>query len=131
MEQLVQPATFRDWRTVGVQEYGYVAPDPLNPNIIYGGKATRFEKTTGQVQSIAPEAVRSGKYRYIRTAPLIFSTIDPHVLYLGANCFSRPRTAGRVGTSSALTSRARRRKFLRASASFVNLRWFRAKTQRR
>ena len=35
--------TFRDWRTVGVEEYGYVAPDPLNPNIIYGGKITRFD----------------------------------------------------------------------------------------
>ena len=23
--------TFRDWRPVGVEEYGYVAPDPLNP----------------------------------------------------------------------------------------------------
>ena len=30
--------TFRDWTTVGVEEYGYVAPDPLHPNLIYGGK---------------------------------------------------------------------------------------------
>ena len=30
--------TFRDWHPVGVEEYGYVAPDPLNPNIIYGGR---------------------------------------------------------------------------------------------
>ena len=28
--------TFRDWHPVGADEYGYVAPDPLNPNIIYG-----------------------------------------------------------------------------------------------
>ncbi|MGH9864143.1 MAG: WD40/YVTN/BNR-like repeat-containing protein, partial [Candidatus Acidiferrales bacterium] len=27
--------TFREWHPVGVIEYGYVAPDPLNPNIIY------------------------------------------------------------------------------------------------
>ncbi len=35
--------TWRDWRTVGVEEYGYVAPDPLDPNIIYGGKVTRYD----------------------------------------------------------------------------------------
>ena len=53
-----------DWKTVGVEEYGYVAPDPLDPNIIYGGKITRFDKRTGHVQNIAPEAVRTGKYRF-------------------------------------------------------------------
>ena len=46
--------TFRDWHTVGVEEYGYVAPDPLDPNIIYGGKATRFNQSTGDVQNITP-----------------------------------------------------------------------------
>ena len=77
--------TFRDWRTVGVEEYGYVAPDPLNPNLVYGGKATRFDKRTGQVQNIAPEVLRSGKYRFLRTAPIMFSPVDPHVLYLAGN----------------------------------------------
>ncbi|MEA2172684.1 MAG: hypothetical protein QOD00_276 [Blastocatellia bacterium] len=86
--------TFRDWRIVGVEEYGYVAPDPLNPNLIYGGKATRFDKTTGQVQNIAPEAVRSGKYRFVRTAPIIFSTIDPHVLFLGSNVLFKTTNGG-------------------------------------
>jgi hypothetical protein len=52
--------TFRDWRPVGVEEYGYVAPDPLNPNIIYGGKISRFDYSTGQVQNVSPEAIRSG-----------------------------------------------------------------------
>ncbi|MDT7603708.1 MAG: hypothetical protein QOF61_1705, partial [Acidobacteriota bacterium] len=33
--------SFRDWRTVGLEEYGYAAPDPLNPNLIYGGKLSR------------------------------------------------------------------------------------------
>ena len=48
--------TFRDWRPVGVEEYGYVAPDPLDPDIVYGGKVTRFDRRTGQVQNVAPEA---------------------------------------------------------------------------
>ncbi|MFX6950003.1 hypothetical protein ABTH81_23280, partial [Acinetobacter baumannii] len=69
--------TFREWHPVGVEEYGYVAADPLDPNIIYGGKITRYDKRTGQTQNIAPEAVRSGKYRFLRTAPVVFSPIDP------------------------------------------------------
>jgi photosystem II stability/assembly factor-like uncharacterized protein len=77
--------TFRDWHPVGVEEYGYVAPDPLNPNLVYGGKVTRFDRTTGQVQDVAPEAVRSGKHRFLRTAPLLFSPVDPKTLYLGGN----------------------------------------------
>src|SRR5206468_3092343 len=77
--------TFRDWYPVGVEEYGYVAPDPLDPNIIYGGKATRFNRLTGQTQDVSPVVLRTGKYRFNRTAPLIFSPVDPHTLYLGSN----------------------------------------------
>ncbi|HXG91511.1 MAG TPA: glycoside hydrolase [Blastocatellia bacterium] len=86
--------TWRDWRTVGVEEYGYVAPDPLNPNIIYGGKLTRYDWTTGQVQNIAPEAVRSGKYRFLRTAPVIFSPLDPKVLYYAGNVLFKTTNGG-------------------------------------
>jgi photosystem II stability/assembly factor-like uncharacterized protein len=86
--------TYRDWHSVGVEEYGYVAPDPLNPNIIYGGKVTRFDKTTGQTQNVAPEAMRSGKYRFLRTAPLVFSTVDPHVLFLGGNVLFKTMNGG-------------------------------------
>jgi len=77
--------TFRDWYPVGVEEYGYVAPDPLDPNMIYGGKVTRFNRITGQTQDVSPVVLRTGKYRFNRTAPLIFSPADPHILYLGSN----------------------------------------------
>jgi photosystem II stability/assembly factor-like uncharacterized protein len=86
--------TFRDWRTVGAEEYGYVAADPLNPNLIYGGKLSRFDKTTGQVVNIAPEAVRSGKYRFLRTAPVLFSPVDPHVLYYAGNVLFKTADGG-------------------------------------
>jgi photosystem II stability/assembly factor-like uncharacterized protein len=86
--------TFRDWRTVGAEEYGYVAADPLNPNIIYGGKLSRFDKTTGQVTNIAPEAVRSGKYRFLRTAPVLFSPVDPRVLYYAGNVLFKTTDGG-------------------------------------
>jgi photosystem II stability/assembly factor-like uncharacterized protein len=87
--------TFRDWYPVGVEEYGYVAPDPLNPNLIYGGKATRFDKTTNQTQDISPVVLRTGKYRFNRTAPLIFSPVDPHILYLGSNVLFKTVDGGR------------------------------------
>ncbi len=86
--------TWRDWRTVGVEEYGYVAPDPLNPDIIYGGKITRYDWKTGQVQNIAPEAVRSGKYRFLRTAPVIFSPVDNRTLYFAGNVLFKTLNGG-------------------------------------
>lgn len=86
--------TFREWHPVGVEEYGYVAPDPLDPNIIYGGKITRYDKRTGQVQNIAPEAIASGKYRFLRTAPVLFSPTDPHTLYFAGNVLFKTRDGG-------------------------------------
>ncbi|MES2003690.1 MAG: glycoside hydrolase [Bacteroidota bacterium] len=86
--------TFREWHPVGVEEYGYVAPDPLDPNIIYGGKITKYDKRTGQVQNIAPEAVRSGKYRFLRTAPVLFSPIDPKTLYYAGNVLFKTNNGG-------------------------------------
>ena len=86
--------TFREWHPVGVEEYGYVAPDPLNASLIYGGKVSCYDRTTGQVRNVAPEALRSGKYRFLRTAPLLFSPIDPHVLYLGGNVLFKTTDGG-------------------------------------
>jgi photosystem II stability/assembly factor-like uncharacterized protein len=86
--------TFREWHPVGVEEYGYVAADPLDPNIIYGGKITKYDKRTGQVQNIAPEAVRSGKYRFVRTAPVLFSPIDPKTLYFAGNVLFKTTDGG-------------------------------------
>jgi photosystem II stability/assembly factor-like uncharacterized protein len=86
--------TFRDWHPVGTEEYGYVAPDPLHPNLIYGGKATRFDMLTGQTQDVSPVILRTGKFRFNRTAPLIFSPAAPHTLYLGSNVLFKTTDAG-------------------------------------
>ena len=86
--------TARDWHTVGVEEYGYVAPDPLNPDIIYGGKVQKYDRRTGQVQDVAPEAARGGGYRFLRTAPIVFSTVDKKALYLGANVLFKTTSGG-------------------------------------
>ncbi|PYX07988.1 MAG: glycoside hydrolase [Acidobacteria bacterium] len=86
--------TFRDWHPVGVEEYGYVAPDPLDLNVIYGGKVTKFNRVTGQTQDVSPVILRTGKYRFNRTAPLIFSPVDPHVLYLGSSVLFKTTDGG-------------------------------------
>ncbi len=86
--------TFRDWTTLGVEEYGYVAPDPLHPNLIYGGKATVFDRTTGQTRDVSPVVLRTGQFRFNRTAPLIFSPVDPRALYLGSNVLFVTRDGG-------------------------------------
>ncbi|MEO7263714.1 MAG: hypothetical protein ABIW38_02325 [Ferruginibacter sp.] len=87
--------TFREWHPVGAQEYGYIAADPLDPNIIYGGKLSRFDKRTGQAQNIEPEAVRSGKYRFIRTAPVLFSPVDNKTLYYAGNVLFKTLNGGK------------------------------------
>jgi photosystem II stability/assembly factor-like uncharacterized protein len=36
--------TIREWHPVGVIEYGYVAPDPLNPDLIYGADSGAYRQ---------------------------------------------------------------------------------------
>src|SRR5262245_29347703 len=86
--------TFREWHPVGVEEYGYAAPDPLDPDLVYGGKVTRYDRRTGQVSDVGPAGGRgrggppaAGRpaYRTVRTQPVVFSTVDPRVLFYGNN----------------------------------------------
>src|SRR6186713_390230 len=86
--------TYREWHPVGAEEYGYVAADPLDPNIIYGGKISRYDKRSGQTQNISPEAVRSGKYRFVRTAPVLFNPIDKKTLYYAGNVLFKTMNGG-------------------------------------
>jgi photosystem II stability/assembly factor-like uncharacterized protein len=89
--------TYRDWHPVGVIEYGYVAADPLDPDLIYGGgrsEVTKFHWSTGQVQNITPIPLRSAKYRTDRTEPLMFSPVDPHILYYAANVLFKTSDGG-------------------------------------
>ncbi|MGA7155951.1 MAG: glycoside hydrolase [Acidobacteriaceae bacterium] len=86
--------TFHDWHPVGIEEYGYAAPDPLDPDIVYGGKVTRYDRRTGQVADVAPSFIR-GAYRALRTEPLQFSPIDPHNLYFATNFLWLTRDGGK------------------------------------
>ena len=83
--------TFREWHPVGAEEYDYIAPDPLNANIVYGSHGTKFNRVTGEVEHVSPR----GNYRYLRTAPLLFSYVDPHLLYLGAQVVLKTADGGK------------------------------------
>ncbi|HEX6503961.1 MAG TPA: glycoside hydrolase [Terriglobales bacterium] len=89
--------TFRDWHPVGVIEYGYVAPDPLDNDIIYGAgrnEVSKFHWSTGQVQNVTPIPLRDHKYRADRTEPLVFAPQDPHTLYYAANVLFKTTDGG-------------------------------------
>ena len=97
--------TFRDWAPVGAGESGYIAPDPTDSNIVYGGDTYgvvhRFDRRTGQSQDISPWPISSfgapmpeRKYRFTWTSPLVFDRRDPQLLYLGAQMLLATRDGG-------------------------------------
>ena len=89
--------TIRDWHPVGIIEYGYAAPDPLNPDIVYGAgrrEVSKYSIKTGQVQDVTPVAAADPKYRADRTQPIIFSPINPHILYTTMNFLFKTTDGG-------------------------------------
>ncbi len=77
--------SFREFMGVGADEYAYVAPDPKDSDIIYGGRVIRFNKKTGQSQFVGPEVLRSREFRYLRTMPLLFHPANDNMLLFGTN----------------------------------------------
>ncbi|HEX7613677.1 MAG TPA: glycoside hydrolase [Thermoanaerobaculia bacterium] len=86
--------TERDWHPVAAEEYGYVAPDPKDADVVFGGKLTRFRHSTADVQDVSPAPLR-GKVRFLRTAPVVFSPADPRLLFYAGNVVFRTADGGR------------------------------------
>jgi len=86
--------TFRDWQPVSAEEYGYVVADPLDNDIVIGGKLTRFDRRTAQAQSILPVPIATEDFRTLRTEPVIFSPKDPKLLFFAGNTLWRTRDRG-------------------------------------
>jgi len=89
--------TYRDWFSTGAFESGYIAPDPLNANLIYSvgwyGSVFRMDRTTGQIATVfAPGA----RYRYTWETPLVFSPRDPKTMYLGMQYVLKSSDGGRT-----------------------------------
>ncbi|MEO7043355.1 MAG: glycosyl hydrolase [Gemmatimonadaceae bacterium] len=94
----------------GGAEPGYVAPDPLNPNIYFagsnnGGFLTRMNRTTGEYREVSPyplmfsgEASSELVERWQWTYPIIFSPVDPHLLYASSQHLWKTTNNGQTWT---------------------------------
>jgi photosystem II stability/assembly factor-like uncharacterized protein len=86
---------FHDWRPMAAgDENGYMAPDPLNPGVVFGGFVSRQDFSTEQNQEMPPTIAQPSNYRRTWTLPLVFSPIDPHVLYFGSQILFRTTDGG-------------------------------------
>ena len=106
--------TMREWHPAAIEEYGYAAPDPLDPDIVYGTKeVTRYDRRTGQVSNVGPlgggrggppspnaagAAASAGQAgivnRTVRTQPIVFSQVDPHALFFATNVLWKTMDGG-------------------------------------
>ncbi|HKK75989.1 MAG TPA: hypothetical protein VJ953_13005 [Saprospiraceae bacterium] len=88
--------TERDWEPSAGGESAHLAPDPKNPDIVYGGTykgyMMRLDHSTGQVRSTnvwpdnpAGSGAEIMKYRFNWNYPVAFSPHDPNKLYAGSN----------------------------------------------
>jgi photosystem II stability/assembly factor-like uncharacterized protein len=85
----------RDWEGLcSGGESGYTAPDPLHPEILFGGTVSRCNVLTGETKNVSPErGAPEAKFRHAWTQPLVFSKADPRALYY-ANQFLYKTTNG-------------------------------------
>ena len=86
--------TARDWHPAAFDEYGFGAPDPSDPDVVFGGRVSRWDRRTGQSQDVGPAPLGEGGYRVIRTVPLVFSPAEPGTLFHAANRLWRSRDGG-------------------------------------
>ncbi len=76
--------SMRDWEPLCAGgEAGYTAPDPLHPEILFGGTVTRCNVLTGKTENVSPERGMQEPARHTWTVPLVFSPADPRALYFG------------------------------------------------
>jgi photosystem II stability/assembly factor-like uncharacterized protein len=85
----------RDWEGLCAGgESGYTAPDPLHPELLFGGTVSRCNVLTGETKNVSPErGGTQGQFRHAWTQPLVFSQADRHALYY-ANQFLYKTTNG-------------------------------------
>ncbi|HZS44163.1 MAG TPA: glycosyl hydrolase [Blastocatellia bacterium] len=90
---------------VGGGESGYIAPHPTNPNLFYAGSQgallTRFDRTTGQTRDIqvyprffSGQPASSLKERWQWTFPIVFSPMNPKVMYTSSQHLWRTTNDG-------------------------------------
>src|SRR5439155_1063345 len=97
----------REMYEVGGGESGYVAPDSANRDIFYagsfGGYLTRLDRSTNQTRfvNVWPEypvgqAPRDLKERFQWTFPIVFSPVNPTILYTSSQHLFRTVNEGQT-----------------------------------
>jgi photosystem II stability/assembly factor-like uncharacterized protein len=93
---------------VGGGEPGYIAPDPLNLDVFYsgtnnGGYVDKFNKQTGLSREVNPypwfysgEPSKEIKERWQWTFPILFSPVDPKMLFVSSQRLWSSRDGGRT-----------------------------------
>jgi photosystem II stability/assembly factor-like uncharacterized protein len=82
--------TFHDWHPVNIQEYGVAAPDPRDPDMVYGSQRSNvslYNRKTGQTTTLGPPADARGALfgRNVRTMPIQWSPVNPSILFYASN----------------------------------------------
>ncbi|MGH7584390.1 MAG: WD40/YVTN/BNR-like repeat-containing protein, partial [Gemmatimonadales bacterium] len=60
-----------------------IAPDPDDPEVIFGGRVDKLDLRTGQTQRVSPALAHPDLYRGTWTLPLVFGKPGSHALYFG------------------------------------------------
>ena len=97
--------TEADWQPTAGGESGWIAPDPLDNDIVYGGSyggyLTRENHRNGTSRSVnvypnnpMGHGAEDMKYRFQWNFPIFFSPHDPKILYTTSNQFHRSNNGG-------------------------------------
>ena len=76
-------------------ESGSIAPDPLDPDTVYGGTVDKLDLKSQQTADVDPTLAYPEIYRSVWTQPLAFSPKDPRALYFGNQYLFRTRDGGK------------------------------------
>ncbi|HZP66540.1 MAG TPA: hypothetical protein VFB32_09525 [Rudaea sp.] len=71
-----------------------IAPDPADPDLVFGGRVDRLDLRTQQVRHVDPTFAEPDLYRRTWTLPLAFSRRDPRVLYFANQRLFRTEDGG-------------------------------------
>jgi photosystem II stability/assembly factor-like uncharacterized protein len=98
--------TFHDWHPVNIQEYGVAAPDPKDPDMVFGSarnSVSLYNRKTGQTTALGPDMSVKGPKgesynRNVRTMPINWSPLDSNMLFYVSNAVWKTMDRGKNWT---------------------------------
>ena len=103
------PSPYSEFYGAAGGESGYLASNPLDPNVTYGGNYSgvidMVDRATGERARLDPwplnpmgHDAKDSKYRFQWTFPIMNSPHEPHVLYAGSNVLFKSSDDGKSWT---------------------------------